>query len=290
MASSLKKRSVAVVGYGSLGQFLVHKILTDPKTVAQFELAWVWNRSFEKLEAEEIPSHCKLKDLSDALPPCDLIVEVSHPEITKAWGAKFLKHADFYIGSPTALADRALEAELRAAAMESGHGLYVPAGALWGAVDIAKMADRNSLGGLCITMKKHPESLKLEGALQAKLEALLADKAKPAGEHLLFEGSVRDLCPMAPNNVNTMAAAAVAAHTLGFDGVQARLVADFALETHVIEIEVSGKPLADGSVFQCKTNRVNPAPPGAVTGTATYASFHSSLFFAQGKGAGMHLC
>ena len=29
--------------------------------------------------------------------------------------------------------------------MESGYGLYVPAGAFWGGEDVKKMADRNSL-------------------------------------------------------------------------------------------------------------------------------------------------
>ena len=39
-------------------------------------------------------------------------------------------------------------------------------------------------------------------------------------------GSVRDLCPLAPHNVNTMAVGAIAAHNLGFDGTVGRLVAD----------------------------------------------------------------
>ena len=34
----------------------------------------------------------------------------------------------------------------------------------------------------------------------------------------------------------------------------------------------------------------NPADPGAVTGSATYASFVSSMLRAQGKGQGVHLC
>ena len=42
----------------------------------------------------------------------------------------------------------------------------------------------------------------------------------------LYHGPVRALCPLAPNNVNTMAAAAVAATGLGFDGTMGRLVAD----------------------------------------------------------------
>ncbi len=46
----------------------------------------------------------------------------------------------------------------------------------------------------------------------------------PSFHHL--SGSVRGLCPLAPNNVNTMACAAIAAHNLGFDGVVGCLVAD----------------------------------------------------------------
>ena len=42
----------------------------------------------------------------------------------------------------------------------------------------------------------------------------------------LYEGPVRPLCSLAPNNVNTMAAAAMAAHNLGLDRVVGRLVAD----------------------------------------------------------------
>lgn len=53
--------------------------------------------------------------------------------------------ADFMIGSPTALADPDLEARLKAQALESGHGLYVPSGALWGGEDIRRMADRGTL-------------------------------------------------------------------------------------------------------------------------------------------------
>lgn len=43
---------------------------------------------------------------------------------------------------------------------------------------------------------------------------------------MIFAGVARELCHLAPNNVNTIAAAAVAAHNLGFDKVQGALVAD----------------------------------------------------------------
>jgi aspartate dehydrogenase len=39
-------------------------------------------------------------------------------------------------------------------------------------------------------------------------------------------GAVRELCEFAPNNVNTMAAAAIAAHNLGFDETHCCLISD----------------------------------------------------------------
>ena len=42
----------------------------------------------------------------------------------------------------------------------------------------------------------------------------------------VFSGPIRELCSLAPNNVNTMAAAALAAHNLGFDEAQGCIVAD----------------------------------------------------------------
>lgn len=46
---------------------------------------------------------------------------------------------------------------------------------------------------------------------------------------------------------------------------------------HVIEVEVTGPAQPDGRTFTAKTTRKNPADPGAVTGSATFGSFFSSL-------------
>jgi predicted dinucleotide-utilizing enzyme len=220
----------------------------------------------------------------------DVIVEVCHPVITAEWGERFLEQADFYSGSPTAFADAEVEKRLRAAAAGNGHGhgLYIPAGAMWGGQDLGKMADRGSIKSLVITMKKHPLSLKMDGELGVKVAQLLSDGTQ--GESMVFEGSVRDLCPMAPSNVNTMAVAAIATHSLGFDGVTGRLIADPSLLAHVITIDAQGAVGSDGQQFRVYTERYNPAPPGATTGSATFGAFLSSLHLAQGRGAGLHLC
>ncbi|KAL3856234.1 hypothetical protein ACJMK2_011011 [Sinanodonta woodiana] len=275
------KKRVGVVGYGHLGKFLVEKILSQD----DLSLAFVWNRTVSAI-GSEVPTDCILTDLENfAEKGADLIVEVAHPSITSEFGAKFLKNADYMIGSPTALASSELQQQLYAAAQI--HGLYVPSGALWGGEDIRKMADRGTLQALKVTMTKHPTSFKLEEPLKSKLASMTGNDAVT-----LFDGPVCDLCPLAPNNVNTMAAAAVAAHNLGFDKVQGSIIADPGLtDWHIVEVEVWGPGnIADNTAFYCKTVRRNPAKVGHVTGTATYNSFLSSMMYAHGKGGGFHLC
>ncbi len=72
-------------------------------------------------------------------------------------------------------------------------------------------------------MTKHPDSFKLTGNLAEKLDRTDFSDNQPV---VLFEGPVRELCPLAPNNVNTMAAAAVAANNLGLDRTVGKLIAD----------------------------------------------------------------
>lgn len=93
-------------------------------------------------------------------------------------------------------------------------------------------------------MKKHPSAFKVCGYLVELVESVKDSPVTlyegimsphpptsiPSSTLLCFSdclpGPVRDLCPLAPNNVNTMACACIAAHNLGFDGVTGCLVAD----------------------------------------------------------------
>ena len=279
---------VGLVGFGSLGQYLYAAMAAAPDA---FDVVWVWNRSAARL-AGAVAAGAILEDLAAfaARGPLDLIIEVCHPAVTAAHGAALLAHAPLLLGSPTALAEPALEAALRRAAAAAGHALLVPAGALWGAQDLAKMAAAGSLASLRVTMKKHPASLLLEGgAPRERLAAALA--AGAPGETVLYDGPVRELARVAPNNVNTMAAAALAAENLGFDGVTCCLVCDASLAAHIVIVEAEGRPGADGQRFACRTVRTNPAAPGAVTGAATYGSFLASLRSAAlaPRGPGLHL-
>lgn len=290
---------MGIVGYGALGKFLCERIESEAKDV---EIVFVWNRTPEKIP----PQFTRLDKLEDFAKHCpDLVVEVAHPVISQKYGGLFLSYCDFYAGSPTAFADpetfRTMEGLARNPKVPGS--LYVPVGALWGAEDIQRMADQGKLEGLKVTMRKHPLSLKLESPLREKIAPLIqVDGASHArsrtGEQkekdsctddrcvVVYSGSVRDLCPLAPNNVNTMACAAIAGHTLGFDGTQCELLADLDLpDRHDIDIEVQGP-----GGFSVKTTRSNPAVLGAVTGQQTYVTFYNSLLRARGRGPGVFFC
>ena len=133
-----------------------------------------------------------------------------------------------------------------------------------------------------------PHHLKLLSPLREKLDAAVAIGAE--GETLLYEGPIRGLASLAPNNTNTIAAAALAAENLGMDGTVGRLVCDPTLEAHIVEVEVTGDGPPGAPPFHCLTRRYNPAQAGAVTGDATYKSFLSSLLSANGRGGGLHFC
>ncbi|XP_061740698.1 aspartate dehydrogenase domain-containing protein isoform X2 [Nerophis ophidion] len=265
MATPPTSRRIGVVGFGHLGQYLVERILGEGDS-AGLTLAFVWNRNPTKLRGL-VPDELVLADLSSfADRSCDLIVEVCHPQVVQEFGLHFLSGSHLLVGSPSALADHQLNEKLRQAAQQSGRTLYVPSGALWAGQDIQRLNDSQALKDLFVRMSKHPSCFRLAGDVRPEW-------TEGEGRRVLFSGSVAQLCPLAPNNVNTMAAAAVAAGNLGFDGVRGEIVSDTALsDYHVVEVEVTGP---DG--FSVRTVRRNPARLGAVTGSATYNSFWSSL-------------
>ncbi|XP_071970514.1 aspartate dehydrogenase domain-containing protein-like [Engystomops pustulosus] len=280
-----RKWRIGIVGYGHVGMYLVDQIQREGEKY-NVELAFVWNRTTKNME-KGVKQHLQLHNLEEVKERrADLIVEVAHPSIVRTHGEHFLSAAHLLVGSPTALADEDTERRLRGRAKMCGHTLYIPSGALWGGEDIMRMADRETLSGLKVTMTKHPESFKLEGDLSKR------DLSVIRGRTVLYEGPVRQLCPMAPNNVNTMAAAAMAAHTLGFDKVIGVLVADPSLpDWHLVDIEVTGSAHEKtAQVFSVRTRRSNPAAPGAVTGAATFGSFWSSILVCRGHGGRVFFC
>ncbi|XP_061242140.1 aspartate dehydrogenase domain-containing protein isoform X3 [Bos javanicus] len=220
MALDRVPRKVGIVGYGRLGQSLVSHLLTQGPELG-LELVFVWNRDPGRM-AGSIPPSLQLQNLAalrERHP--DLVVEVAHPKIIQESGAEILRYANLLVGSPSALADQATERQLLEASHRWGHTVFVARGALWGAEDITRLDEAGGLQSLRVTMATHPDGFRLEGPL--------ATMRSTGPRAVLYEGPVRGLCPHAPRNSNTMAAAALAAPSLGFDRVIGVLVADFRL-------------------------------------------------------------
>nr|XP_036881623.1 putative L-aspartate dehydrogenase isoform X4 [Manis javanica] len=236
--------------------------------------------------AGSVPRSLQLQNLAAVVERHpDLVVEVAHPKIIHESGAQILRHANLLVGSPSALADQATERQLREASHCWGHAVFVARGALWGIEDIARLDAAGGLQSLRVTMATHPDGFRLEGPLAA------VHSTRP--RTVLYEGPVRGLCPFAPRNSNTMAAAALAAPSLGFDHVIAVLVADLSLtDMHVVDVELTGPPGPTGRSFAVRTHRENPAEPGAVTGSATITTFWRSLLGCcrLPSTPGIHLC
>ncbi|OTF69639.1 Homoserine dehydrogenase-like protein, partial [Euroglyphus maynei] len=218
----------------------------------------------------------------------DLIVEVCHPDIVKQYAELFLDKADFLIGSPTALADPEFAQKLTDKLSTSQHRMFVARGALWGANDIQMMARRNRLQ-VEITMGFHPRSLRLQ---DSKIRELNDELLKQLESHennnstksiVLYEGPARELCQIAPNNANTVAAAALLG--VGFDHTIGKLISDTSLcDFHRIEVIVRGKPTIDDKQFQVELNRQSPTHSAHnVSSLHTYDCFWHSILHCTGS-------
>lgn len=259
---------VGIVGFGSLGQYLYEKL----SSISKYEVVFVWNRSVNKIEGKVEPELIltNLKDFEFFNP--DLVIEVASPEITHEFGHIFLQKCHYMIGSPAALGNKETETRLLQVSAIFQRAIYVPCGAFWGSSDVRKMADLDVLTGLSVTMQFHPKSLKtLKEPLKSKNDEVLNEAV------VLYDGPVRGILDLAPNNVNTLATAAIAGHTLGFDNVRGVLISDPKDHLHhMITFEVTG-PSVDGREFKVITTRKSPSASGAVTSSATFDSFLASI-------------
>ena len=164
---------------------------------------------------------------------------------------------------------------------DGGRGLYIPRGALPGLNEVLRMVAKGKLGAAEICMQKHPSSLKYGRELNPPLSETTAERT-------IYDGPLRELCSLAPNNVNTMAVLALASQ-LGFDSVRARLVADPSLQHHITSVRLLGHDTG-GPRYSLDLIRKAPAGAGAVTSTATLTTFATSMLGARDQGPGVHFC
>lgn len=276
----MSRLRIGILGYGNLGQYLAKRINADD----DYQLAFLQNRTIDKIPQDVYADvqiyggdiFNKIEDVGEA----DIVIEASHPDIIRQHGVAMLAHASLFITSLTCLSDSELSQSLAAAAIRHNRAIYIPTGAGWGFQDIRKMASVGMLQKASIDMTFHADALKLNMPLRSELESYLS--SADTADKLLYEGDIRSLAAMAPNNVNTMCGLALAAGARGFDDVRARLYARKSHHDHEVRIRVDGE-----HGFYVDTHRVNPAVPGAVTGNMTFSSFWSSLMLCSNDQIGI---
>ncbi|MGZ3410235.1 MAG: aspartate dehydrogenase domain-containing protein [Xanthobacteraceae bacterium] len=256
---------VGLVGFGFIGAGLYRAISSGE--CKGLEVAFVWNRSRDRLA--DIPSNIiidDLRDFSSARP--DIIVESAHPDISRTYAQAFLERCDYMPLSVTALADDALRDRVVLTAERSRHRITIPQGALVGTDALLNWKDM--WRDVTITFRKHPDNIDL-AAVNRRAKDIVS-------ETVIFDGSVREIAPLFPRNVNTMVTCALA--TVGLDRCRGRMIADPALDHAVAEVEAWGK---DGSYLAT----VKRQPMLGVSGTEMLQSTIRSLVKVTGTGPTM---
>ena len=237
-------KKIAFLGGGKIGRNMLRHVLEHKRA----QVAFVYDPFLTESEIEGVPVVSQVEDRM--LEGLDLVVECANAEVVAQFILRVLKYANFMPFSMTAFRDDALREGARAAALEHGHMIYLPHGAILGLDGI--FDGRSELTQVTIETIKNPASL---GRTDTEYT-------------VLYEGPTRKAAELYPRNVNVHAAIALAG--IGFDRTRSKIIADPAVNTNTHLIHLEGK----GIQF---TIQVSSFSEGGVTGKYTPLSACGSL-------------
>ena len=239
---------VGVIGLGAIGRALMN-CLHDADSAGRIEVVSVLDQAAGRLAP--LPpglAGAVVTAEPDAFWSCSphLVVECAGHAAVQAHGAPTLaRGVDFLMISVGALADAALERQLRQAAEASTARLLLPAGAV-GGLDVLASARLAGLDRVRYVSRKPPRAWR---GTPAERLVQLDSLAEPVE---FFTGSARQAASQYPQNANVAAAIALAG--IGFEATEVVLTADPAATGNEhwfeaqgafgrAEVRIAGKPL-----------------------------------------------
>jgi len=165
----------------------------------------------------------------------DMVCECAGHAAVKEHGAAVLAAGcDLVVASTGALADDALLATLKAAALEGDSQLLLPAGAV-GGIDALAAARLHGTPRVTYIGRKPP------GAWRGTKADTLLDLSALTAPATFYEGSARAAAQDFPQNANVAATIALAG--VGFDATRVKLIADPTIARNLHELEVESDAL-----------------------------------------------
>jgi aspartate dehydrogenase len=231
MTSKTNAPRIALIGYGAIADEVI-RCLADRGTMASFVGFLV--RPERIVHFEHKSAGCftivdKLPALFELQP--DIVVEAAGHEAVSRFGADVLRQGvDLLVASVGALADRALAADLVAAA-RPGTELWIASGAVAG-IDGLLAARTAGLRRVTYTSWKEPRAW-----AGTRAEQILVEKGE-SQRAIFFRGSAREAALQFPKNANV--AATVALASLGLDRTHVQLGSDPQVRGPLGVIEAEG--------------------------------------------------
>ncbi|MDI7259182.1 MAG: DUF108 domain-containing protein [Thermodesulfobacteriota bacterium] len=226
-------KRIGIIGYGTIGSYLLKKIRQEKDLSVDFVHDWDRDK-LSNLDASLLIG--SMEEIRER--KTDLVVEAASSEWVKNFASVVLEFADLLIVSVAALAEEGLQEQLDSVSQVNKTRYYISHGAMIG-LDGVKDG-KELIEEVRITTIRPQEGYGLQERLTER--------------KVLYEGPTRKACQLFPHNVNIHASLAL--HGLGFDRTHSTVIADpqSRVMRHIVEVkgrglkwkvDVQSKPLGE---------------------------------------------
>lgn len=221
---------VGLIGCGAIARYVKEKLAVEGHEVTACLLR---PQRVLEMRARRDGGPVLVSSVAELPPELDQVVDCAGHQALRDYGADVLRAGfDLTTVSLGALADAALEEQLRQAATDGGTSLHLASGAI-GALDALRAARIGTLKKVRYIGRKPPIGW-LGSPAEDRLD--LSTLADTPATH--FSGSAREAALIYPKNANVAAAVGLAG--VGFDRTEAVLIADPTITSNIHEIQAEG--------------------------------------------------